>query len=227
MLSIIKKTGIPLTTPVWKEYSRKYGYIHNFTKFRGKLINLIKKANIECGFEHYDNPALMREYKKYIRLLEKSEFELIFNDGIWLVKQCELCGTEFHVKYRERERSYCSHACSNKVSALKAGAVMREKGKNQREIARKKLFELFEEYVCDNNEIPTLSDFLSYLKSNGVNDFRTAGIYKGYQYVLNLITERYTNTRINARSLRKQPYRREMASELISKGLCSNHKICV
>ncbi len=225
MLLIIKKTRIPLTIPSWKEHSRNYGYIHNFTKFRGKLINLIKKANIECGFKHYDNPALMREYKKYFKLLEKSDFELIFNDGIWLVKQCELCGIEFHVKYRERERSYCSYECSNKVSALKAGAVMREKGKNQREIARKKLFELFEEYVCDNNEIPKLSDFLSYLNANGVNDFRTAGIYKGYQYVLDLITERYTKKRIIVRSLRKQPYRREMATELISEGLCSNHKV--
>jgi len=225
MLSIIKKTKIPLTIPSWKEHSRKYGYIHNFTKFRGKLINLIKKANIECGFEHYDNPALMREYKKYIKLLEKSEFELIFNDGIFLVKQCELCGVEFHVKYRERERAYCSHNCSNKVSALKAGAVMKEKGKNQREIARKKLFNLFEEYVCDKYEIPTLNEFLLFIKENGINDFRTAGIYKGYQYILNLITERFNNNWISVRLLHKRPYRREMAVQLMSNGLCANHKV--
>ena len=225
MLSIINITGIPLTTSSWIEYSRKYGYIHNFNKFRGKLVNLIKKANIECGFEHYINPALMREYKRYIKMLDTSDFELVFNEGIWLIKQCESCGTEFHVKYRERERSFCSYTCSNKISALKAGAVMKEKGKNQREIARKKLFGLFEEYVCDNNEIPTLSKFLAYLKVNGINDFRTAGIYKGYQYVLNLITERYYNKKIMVRSLRKQPYRKEMATELISNGLCSNHKV--
>ena len=129
-------------------------------------LNLIKKANIECGFEHYENLALMREYKKYIKMLDTSDFELIFNDGIWLLKHCELCGTEFQVKYRERERSYCSYNCSNKVSALKAGAAMKEKGRNQRENTRKKLFELFEEYVCDNYEIPTLSEFLAYLKAN-------------------------------------------------------------
>jgi len=225
MLSIIKKTKMPLTVPSWKEHSLKYGYIHNFTKFRGKLVNLIKKANIECGFEHYENPALMREYKRYIKLLEESDFELVFNNGIWLIKHCELCGNQFQVKYRERERSYCSHACSNKISALKAGAAMKEKGKSQREVARKKLYELFEEYVCDNTEVPSLSEFLTYLNLNGINDFRTAGIYKGYQYVLDLITKRYTNKKIIVRSLHKQPYRRKMAAELISKGLCSNHKV--
>ncbi len=225
MLSFIRKTGIPLTTSSWVKYSRKCGFIHNFNKFRGKLVNLIKRANIECGFEHYKDPALMREYKRYCKLLESSDFELVFDEGIWLVKQCELCGTEFRVKYRERERSYCSYACSNKVSALKAGAAMKKIGKNQREIARKKLFELFEDYVCDNNEIPTLSEFLEYLKANGINDFRTAGIYRGYQYVIDLITEKYTNKKIIPRSLHKQAYRKEMATELISNGLCSNHKI--
>ncbi len=225
MLSVIKKTGIPLTTTSWSEYSRKHGYIHNFDEFRGKLVNLIKKANIESGFEHFENPALMREYKKYIKLLKESDFELIFNDGIWLVKYCELCGAKFHVKYRERERAYCSQTCSNKISALKAGAAMKEKGKNQRKIAQKRLVELFEEYVCDNNEIPILNDFLTYLKKNGINDFRTAGIYRGYQYILDMITKRYTNNKISVRSLHKKPYRSEMATQLMSNGLCSNHKI--
>ncbi|MFX1371771.1 MAG: HNH endonuclease [Promethearchaeota archaeon] len=225
MLSIIKKTGIPLTTTSWVDHSRKYGYIHNFNEFRGKLVNLIKKANIESGFEHLKNPAMMREYKRYIKLLETSEYEVIFNKGIWLVKRCELCNSEFHVKYGDRERSYCSHNCSNKISALKAGAAMKEKGKNQREIARKRLFEIFEEYVCDNYEVPTLSKFLSILKESNINDFRTAGIYKGYQYILDIITQRYLSNKISVRSLNKESYRKEMATQLISKGLCSNHKV--
>ncbi len=225
MLSIIKKTGIPLTTTSWVEHSRKYGYIHNFNEFRGKLVNLIKKANIDSGFEHFENPALMREYKRYIKLLETSDFELIFNEGIWLVKYCELCDTEFQVKYRERERSYCSHNCSNKISALKAGAAMKEKGKSQREIARKKLFELFEKYVCDNYEVPTLSEFLSNQKENNINDFRTAGIYKGYQHILDIITKRYLSNKISVRSLHNKSYRKEMATHLMSRGLCSNHKV--
>jgi len=225
MLSIIRKTGIPLTTPVWVEYSRNYSYIHNFNEFRGKLVNLIKKANIDSGFEHFENPALMREYKRYIKLLETSDFEVIFNEGIWLVKHCELCNTEFQVKYRERERSYCSKNCSNKVSALKAGVAMKEKGKTQREIAKKRLFELFEEYVWDNNEVPTLSEFLLYLNENNINDFRTAGIYKGYQYILDIITKRYLSNKISVRSLHKKSYRKEMAFQLISEGLCSNHKV--
>ena len=225
MISIIKKTGIPLTSPSWVEYSRKHGFIHNFNEFRGSLLNLIKKANIESGFEHFKNPALMREYKKYYKLLGKCDLELIFNNGIWVRKYCELCGKEFCVKYRERERAYCSHNCANKINALKAGSAMKKKGKIQRESARTKLFELFAEYVCDNYEIPTLNEFLIYIKPHGINDFRTAGIYKGYKFILDLITERYNCDGITVRSLHNALYRKEMATALISGGLCSNHKV--
>ena len=125
----------------------------------------------------------------------------------------------------ERERAYCSHNCANKINALKAGSAMKKKGKIQRESARSKLFELFAEYVCDNYEIPTLNEFLIYIKPHGINDFRTAGIYKGYKFILDLITERYNCDGITVRSLHNALYRKEMATALISGGLCSNHKV--
>ena len=225
MVSVIEKTNVPLTIPAWKDHSKKYGYIHNFTEFRGTLLNLIKRANIECGFEHLENPALMREYKKYIKLLKISDIELIFNNGIRVVKYCEVCNNKFIVKYGKRERSYCSHECANKITAFKAGAAMKEKGLKNRGIAKKKLFDLFAEYVCDKNEVPTLTEFMTFINEHGINDFRTAGIYEGYQFVMDLVTDRYKCNKISIRSLHKEIYRQEMANELISSGLCHNHKI--
>ena len=225
MLKLIRKTKEPLTTTAWKEYSKKSGFIHNFTKFRGSLINLIKSANIEYGFEHLDNPAMMREYKRYVKILKSYDLELIFDKGIWIVKYCELCKKKFLVKYRERERAYCSHDCVNKVNAIKAGIAIRIKSKENHKIVTDRLYALFTEYVCDNNEVPDLKNFLAILKQYGINDFRTAGIYKGYQYILDQIAIQYNCNKISSRSLNKEIYRQEMASELISNGLCYNHKI--
>ncbi len=225
MISCIQKTNEPLTTPAWKKYSKEKGLISFFTEFRGSLLNLIKKANIECGFEHLNNPALMREYKKYIKLLKKSDLELIFNDGIFVVKYCELCGKEFKTKYGKREQSYCSYKCANKIAAIKAGAAMKEKGKINQKRAKKKLCQLFAQYVHEKNEVPQLSDFSKFIKENGINDFRTAGIYKGYQFVMDKITRKYDCQRISVRSLYKPQYRQQMAMQLKDCGLLYNHKV--
>ncbi|MBN1214911.1 MAG: HNH endonuclease, partial [Candidatus Lokiarchaeota archaeon] len=225
MINLIRNTKEPLTTTAWKKYAKKSRIIYNFTDYRGSLLNLIKRANIESNFEHLDNPAMMREYKKYVKMLKYYDLELLFDNGIWIVKYCELCKKRFLVKYRERERAYCSNNCENKINALKAGKTMKEKGKKNQKIVREKLYNLFIEYVCDNNEVPNLKKFLSFLKQQGINDLRTAGIYKGYQYVLEQITSNYNSQSISSRSLYKDIYRQEMAAELISNGLCYNHKV--
>jgi len=225
MISYIKRTNEPLTIPAWKEHSKEIGLISSFTEFRGSLLNFIKRANIESGFEHLDNPALMREYKKYINLLKESDLELIFEDGMFVVKYCALCRREFKVKYGRREQAYCSHKCANKIAAIKAGAAMKNKGKRNQQEARRKLCQLFAQYIYEQNEVPQLADFLKFIKENGINDFRTAGIYKGYQYVMDKITEKYVCQRISVRSLSKHQYRQQMALKLKDCGLSYNHKV--
>ena len=226
MVTLIKESNQPITVSTWKDHAKKIGFIHNFTSFRGSLLNLIKRANIENGFEHFDNPALMREYKKYCRLLMKSDLELEFNNGIWIIRKCEVCGEKFRVKYARREQAYCSHNCANLINAKSAGAVQQRKGKLNRTIARKKIFDLFDRYISEQGEIPSKTEFLAYLiNQNGINDFRTGGIYKGYQYMLDLIANRYQCINISARSLNNVDYKREKSSELQSHGLAYNHKV--
>ncbi|HMF32668.1 MAG TPA: hypothetical protein VKK79_14690, partial [Candidatus Lokiarchaeia archaeon] len=225
MVTLVKTSEEPLTYPAWKMYARENGLNYTDNKFRGSIINLIKCANNECGFEHIDNPALMREYKKYIKLLKESDLEVIFHDGIWVIRRCENCNKEFQVKYAQREQAYCSRNCSNKINAKSAGSAMKQKGKRSHLKATQKIYDLFDQYVSERGEIPSKSEFLVFLIQNGINDFRTAGIHKGYQFLLDLIAARYQSSQISARSLRRIDYKREMATKLRSHGLLYNHKV--
>ena len=75
MLNYLNEYQIPLTISAWKVYAQTKGLIYNFNTFRGKISNLIKKANVEKGFDHFNNAALMREYKRYIQYLADCDLE--------------------------------------------------------------------------------------------------------------------------------------------------------
>ena len=176
MLNYLNEYQIPLTISAWKVYAQTKGLIYNFNTFRGKISNLIKKANVEKGFDHFNNAALMREYKRYIQYLADCDLEWIFDNGIWVIRQCEVCGKEFRVKYAKREQAYRSHDCANKISAISAGEKTKQLGEQRHLNISKQIYELFAKYISKFRFIPTKQQFSQLLDQYGIKDLRTGGL---------------------------------------------------
>ncbi len=225
MVKYIKIINLPLTVPTWKKYAIKNNLIYNFNLFRGKLVNLIKKANIECGFEHFNNPAHMREYKRYIKLLSESDLEIFFDKGIWIIRHCEVCQKEFHVKYQYREQAYCSKKCSNKVAAKFAGKATKEQAKHRHKKIYKKILSLFAKFISDFQFVPTKIQFLKFLNENNINDLRSAGLSSSYQKFLDDFTKKINVEPIIIRKLNNLAYQKAMATTLQDHGIVYNHKV--
>ena len=226
MLDYIKTNKIPLTIPAWKEYAVDHHLIYNFNAFRGKLVNLIRLANIQSSFEHFDNPALMREYKKFISLLSSSDLELIFDNGIRLIKKCEFCQKSFKVKYGNREQAFCSHTCANKKNALFAGMATKALGRKRNQLIHDRICNLFRKYVVETKRVPAKKDFIDYLQGNGINDLRTAGLSSSYQVFLDHISEKHAVNRISLKKIAIDPnYATSTAQNLVNNGLTYNHKV--
>ena len=226
MISLIKEIKEPLTSPKWREHSRIVNMPHTSPRWGSGQTprHLIKQANNECGYEHYDNPAIMREYKKYINLLKNYDLPIVFENGIKVIRKCEICETEFKVRWALRERAYCSNKCVLKSIAMKPNA-MKILGAERRKIVLKNIMNIFDQYVSINETIPTRSHFITILKENGINDLRTAGLPDNYQKFLDIISEKYGFQKISSRKLGNEEYTNLVASKLKENGLCYNHKI--
>lgn len=227
MLSIIRKTDLPLTHPDWRKFSRKWGMPHTSPRW-GKSqtpMHLIRKANDECGFDSYNNPATMREYKRYLKRLKITDLDIFFDKCTYVKKKCELCNREFVVKWGLREQAYCSTKCSNKVAAKRAGIVTKELSHERHKKIRLQMIEIFEDYVSNKQIIPSKREFLRELKKHDINDFRTAGFPDSYQKFLELISKKYDSEKINTKKLQSNKYRINIANHLKDVGLCFNHKI--
>lgn len=227
MISFIKTTQLPLTFPAWKKHSRTVDMPHTSPRWGSSQtpMHLIKKANKLCGFEYFDNPAVMREYKRFIKRKKKTDLSLFFDGCTYVMKKCEECGNKFKVKWGKREQAYCSYDCSNKRSAIKAGKAAKKLAKERHSKILSEMFELFAEYVQKYDKIPGKSNFLKLLNRNGINDLRTAGLPDSYQNFLDLITDRYRCKTISSRKLGNESYNMEMVSSLKQMGLCYNHKV--
>ncbi len=227
MIKYIKTNNHPLTTNAWRAYSRIVGMPHTSPRWGRKQTptHLIKKANECCGFQHFENPAEMREYRRFIRRKKKTDLKLIFNKCTFVVKHCEYCGKEFKVLWSKREQAYCSYTCSNKVAAKQAGIVTKKLAKKRHENIKQKMIELFEKYIDEYEKVPKKSEFIEILNKNNINDLRTAGLPDSYQNFLNLISTRYNCERISSRMLESDDYKQELALTLKEAGLCYNHKV--
>jgi intein/homing endonuclease len=227
MIKYIKTNNHPLTTNVWKRYSRIVAMPHTSPRWGKKQTptHLIKKANECCGFKHFKNPAEMREYRRFIIRKKKTDLKLIFNKCTFVVKHCENCGKEFKVLWSKREQAYCSHKCSNKLAAKQAGIITKKLAKKRHESIKQKMIVLFEKYIDEYEEVPKKSEFIEILNENNINDLRTAGLPDSYQNFLNLISTRYNCERISSRMLKSENYNQEIALTLKEAGLCYNHKV--
>ncbi len=229
MLNIVNKTELPLSLTRWKKHAADIG-MPIFSPRWGESqspINLIRQANIEYGFDWHDNHILRREYNRFIKLLKKTDLELLFEDGcIYTYKSCEGCGKRFKVKYARREQTYCSHLCVSQANLEKAQNLHKDKAKKKRDEKRTKLFDLLIKEIATNKIIPTKSEFIEVLRYNDIKDFRTVGMPDSYSQVLDHISEIYGISIINSKRITKnKQYAKEIAKLLIENGLIYNHKV--
>jgi len=229
MLNLINETELPLSLTRWKKHATKIGMPFISPRW-GKSqspIDLMKKGNIEYGFDWYNDHVIRREYNRFIKLLKKVDLELLFEDGIiYTYKSCEGCGRRFKVKYARREQAYCSHLCVSQANLEKAQNAFKDKAKKIRDEKRIKLFDLLIKEIATNKIIPTKSEFIEILRNKDIKDFRTIGMPDSYSQILDHISEIYGISKINSKKITKnKQYAKEIAKLLIEKGLTYNHKI--
>lgn len=174
-VELSKKAKEKLTIHEWEKFALENNYPSQFSNFRfsafGTAAQFLDKAAVKAGvpgagLEH----ALLREYKKYLRLKKESDLDLFFNNGIKVQKICEYCGTPFVVPYYEREQCYCSTNCNLNVS--------RENGNNRRAIQRKHSeirkkkratqIGAFIDLKQQLNRIPLKKELVFYCKNKGI-----------------------------------------------------------
>lgn len=73
----------------------------------------LKAASLKAGVYTYNSSAEALEYRKYLKLINETDLDIFFNDGIYVRKACEFCGASFVVKWSKREQCFCSVKCSN------------------------------------------------------------------------------------------------------------------
>ena len=227
MVNIIKIRNLPLTFSYWRKYSRKVKMPHTSPRWgiSQTPLHLIREANSICGFKHYKNPAIMREYIRYLKREQTSDLNLFFDGSTYVIKECEVCSKKFIVKWGKRERAYCSHVCANKVAAIRAGITTKELAERRHTELIDNMADIFNQYIQEMGLIPTKTEFLKAIKREGIYDFRSAGLKDSYQIFLNLISKRYQCKTIASRMLRNAEYNKNMASKLMNSGLVYNHKI--
>lgn len=231
MVTYIRKTQLPLTCTAWKKYSRGVNMSPTSSRWEKTQIpiELIKKANRKCGFHYYEDPAVMREYKRYIKIKKNTNLQILFDGCIYVIKRCEACGQRFKVKWGQRELAYCSYGCSNKLVVKEPGEKIKKftKGSHKERHSHilEQILDLFEQYVHENDKIPTKLEYISLLNTNGISDLSAAGLPDSYQNFLNVITKRYKCKSITSRELGNELYNSEHASILKDMGLCYNHRV--
>jgi hypothetical protein len=124
-ISLSKKLGRRIFGEEWIEFCNENGYAYS-----GHYIKDFK--TIVSFFEYCANEAkvevfkwcYVKEYKKYLEIIKKTDLDIFFKDGIKVRKHCEKCEKEFIVGWNSRERSYCSVDCWN--STQKNDRILRE-----------------------------------------------------------------------------------------------------
>ena len=228
MLARIKDTELPLSINSWIRYAKQENLPQSFSKFRGSMLELVRTANTSSRFNNFDNVGEMKQYRQFLKLKKKSDLNMVFEDNsIRIVINCNLCEKSFKVPYGKRERKYCSKQCMLIVNKGKGALTNKKIAIEQRKIVKAKIFDLLEQYICVHKTVPPASTFFALLKENQISDLRTAGIYKGYGYILGFLTEKFIVESINVKKLiyNTKNYNRKMALKLIRNGLVYNHKV--
>ena len=107
------------TQEEWYEYCRSHGLpnsrysLGNYSSPSKMLLAAAEKAGVVA----LQYSAHVREYKKYLELLTETDMDIFFEDGsIYVNKLCDMCGEIFSVVWWNRERAFCSRACSSRYA---------------------------------------------------------------------------------------------------------------
>jgi len=229
MVNLIKRNGAPLSSGIWRKHAKKIGMPFTSPRWGHTQTptNLMKRANIECGYEYQKDPVSRREYNRFIKLLKSSDLKLSFEKGIiYVEKKCEGCGNSFKIKYSNREQAYCSRLCLLRSIHDKGQEALKKKYKKIRKKKQELIFKLLIKEISLKKKIPSKPDFLKILRENGIADFRSAGMPDSYAYILDQITENFKTIKVDSKKLsRDEGYAKLVASRWIENGVNYNHKI--
>lgn len=171
-----KIIGRKISVHEWEKYATEQGYPYEFSSYRiavfGTVADFLDKAAIEAevygiGLKH----ARLTSFKKFLILKEKSDLDLIFNDGhIEVQKICEGCGREFIVSYGRREQGYCTLECANKNREItKEDLIKRKESKdNIREQKKLQHINAFNDLKLKMGRVPMKKEFAFYCKENNI-----------------------------------------------------------
>jgi ribonucleotide reductase alpha subunit len=114
-LELTKSLGRRFSTDEWEDYARANSIPEQFSGWRrnhlnGGVLGLAKWAALELGIEDPKaDPRVVRHFKE---ALDQGYDAEIVAGFLFILKQCEVCGEEFSVRYVYREIGYCSQACN-------------------------------------------------------------------------------------------------------------------
>jgi ribonucleotide reductase alpha subunit len=161
----------------WREYAEKnnlMSYFGNefrvkaFETFGGLAQYAATLAGINPDLIDID-PRIARTYKS----MNEQGYECEIIDGyVYVVKECECCGTEFKVKHSSRERSFCSFTCSNNVRTPEQIQANKDRAKeafdrqkNERKIRQ---VEIYNDLKFEIGRTPLLKEWKEACKAKDV-----------------------------------------------------------
>lgn len=114
-LALTKKLGRRFSNNDWNQYARTESLPQFFSKWRhdhlGGVMSVAQWAAQEVGVEHInEDPRVVVSYQKWTGQGYRCEI----NDGVYILKQCEVCGKEFKTRPSYREFGMCSISCGLK-----------------------------------------------------------------------------------------------------------------
>jgi len=153
-VKLSKKLGRRVTREEWNNYCKennlpysKYS-ISGYKSFSKFLKSAAKKASVFVT----ENSVMTREYKRYLDLLEETDLDIYFDNGIMVNKTCEHCGNKFSVRWQRREQCFCSVTCSN--VGRNPNDISREGFLSRQEVTRFKQLKIFNELRDKLNRDP-------------------------------------------------------------------------
>ena len=116
---LCKTLGRRFSNREWMNFAEKNNYPISFSSYRentlGNISTFSKYCAKEVGIDLPDvDIRILNKYKKaiddgYDAFIDESYTK---QSKLRVSKNCETCGNKFHVEYRRREQSYCSHKCN-------------------------------------------------------------------------------------------------------------------
>ena len=116
--------GREINANEWVDFCKLHGYPFYSSYIWGEncktAVEFLKKIHDELdGIVKFSNYHSVKYYKQFLEIKENTDLDVFWNNGIFVNKTCEGCGTKFPVPWGARERCFCSVPCYNKSDYCK------------------------------------------------------------------------------------------------------------